>query len=48
MAEGKVRKHLEEHTLLAQKYVLDESKTVQEVLPEGATVTAFVRYTLGG
>ena len=48
MAEGKVRKHLQENTLLAQKYVLDESKTVQEVLPEGATVKAFVRYTLGG
>ena len=48
MAEGKVRKHLEENTLLAQKYVLDESKTVQEVLPEGTTVQAFVRYTLGG
>jgi len=48
MAEGKVRKHLEENTLLAQKFVLDESKTVQEMLPEGTTVTAFVRYTLGG
>jgi elongation factor Ts len=48
MAEGKVRKHLEENTLLAQKYVLDESKTVQEVLPQGTTVTAFIRYTLGG
>ncbi|MDP7009341.1 MAG: translation elongation factor Ts [Phycisphaerales bacterium] len=48
MAEGKVRKHLEENTLLAQKFVLDESKTVQEVLPEGATVQAFIRYTLGG
>jgi len=48
MAEGKVRKHLEENTLLAQKYVLDESKTVQEILPEGTSVTAFIRYTLGG
>ncbi|MDP6542253.1 MAG: translation elongation factor Ts [Phycisphaerales bacterium] len=48
IAEGKVRKHLEENTLLAQKYVLDESKTVQEILPEGTTVTAFIRYTLGG
>ena len=48
MAEGKVRKHLEENTLLAQKYVLDESKTVQELLPEGTTATAFIRYTLGG
>ena len=47
MAEGKVRKHLQENTLLAQKYVLDESKTIQEMLPEGTTITAFTRYTLG-
>lgn len=47
MAEGKVRKHLQENTLLAQKYVLDESKTIQEMLPEGAAITAFTRYTLG-
>jgi elongation factor Ts len=47
MAEGKVRKHLQENTLLAQKYVLDESKTVQELLQEGTTITAFTRYTLG-
>ena len=48
MADGKVRKHLQENTLLAQKYVLDESKTIQEILPEGVNVTAFTRYTLGG
>lgn len=48
MAEGKVRKHLQENTLLAQKYVLDESKTIQEMLPEGSAITAFTRYTLGG
>lgn len=47
MAEGKVRKHLQENTLLAQKYVLDETKTVQEMLTEDATITAFTRYTLG-
>ena len=47
MSEGKVRKHLEENTLLAQKYVLDESKTIQDLLPEGTTITAFTRYTLG-
>ena len=48
MAEGKVRKHLQENTLLAQKYVLDESKTIQELLADGTTITAFTRYTLGG
>ena len=47
MADGKVRKHLQENTLLAQKYVLDESKTIQEMLPEGTIITAFTRYTLG-
>ena len=47
MAEGKVRKHLQENTLLAQKYVLDESKSVQDMLPEGTTISAFTRYTLG-
>lgn len=47
MAEGKVRKHLQENTLLAQKYVLDESVSVQDILPEGTTVLAFKRYTLG-
>ena len=47
MAEGKVRKHLQENTLLAQKYVLDESKSVQDLLTDGATITSFTRYTLG-
>ena len=32
MAEGKVRKHLQENTLLAQKYVLDDEKTIKEVI----------------
>jgi elongation factor Ts len=47
MSEGKVRKHLQENTLLAQKYVLDESKAIQELLADGTTITAFTRYTLG-
>lgn len=48
MAEGKVRKFLEESTLIKQKYVLDESIRVEDVLPEGCSITNFVRYTLGG
>ena len=48
MAEGKVRKFLEESTLVKQKYVLDESVSVEDVLPEGCSITNFVRYTLGG
>ncbi len=47
IAEGKVRKFLEEHTLLNQKYVLDETKSVKEMLPAEVTVKRFVRYTLG-
>lgn len=47
MSEGKVRKYLEENTLIHQKYVLDESKKIKEVLG-GATVKTFIRYTLGG
>jgi translation elongation factor EF-Ts len=38
---------LEENTLIHQKYVLDESKKIKEVLG-GANVKTFVRYTLGG
>jgi len=48
MSEGKVRKFLEENTLIKQKYVLDESQTVEDILPDGCTITNFVRYTLGG
>lgn len=47
IAEGKVRKYLEDNTLLHQKYVLDESKTIKELLPKGVTIKRFVRYTLG-
>jgi elongation factor Ts len=47
IATGKVRKYLQEKTLLHQKYVLDESKMVKEILPSGLTIKRFVRYTLG-
>ncbi|MCA9291301.1 MAG: translation elongation factor Ts [Phycisphaerales bacterium] len=47
MAEGRVRKYLEENTLLHQKYVLDESQAIKDVLPKGVTITRFARYTLG-
>ena len=48
IAEGKVRKFLEENTLIKQKYVLDETKTIEDLLPSDAKITHFVRYTLGG
>jgi elongation factor Ts len=47
IAQGKVRKYLEEKTLLNQKYVLDESTMVKDVLPAGVAIRQFVRYTLG-
>lgn len=47
IATGKVRKYLQEKTLLHQKYVLDESKMVKEILPSDLTIKRFVRYTLG-
>ncbi len=47
IAEGRVRKYLEENTLLNQKYVLDESKQVKDLLPGGTTIKSFIRYTLG-
>ena len=47
IAEGRVRKFLEEKTLLNQKYVLDETKTVRQMLPAGVSVRRFIRYTLG-
>lgn len=47
MSEGKVRKYLEENTLVNQKYVKDETQTVKQILPAGAKIKKFVRYTLG-
>ena len=47
IAEGKVRKFLETSTLLDQKFVRDESKTIKEVLPAGVKVKRFIRYTVG-
>ncbi len=49
IAEGKVRKYLEDNTLINQKYVLDETKTVKQVLADagGSAIKRFIRYTLG-
>ena len=47
IAEGKVRKHLEQSVLLHQKYVHDETQPVKAILPAGVTIKRFVRYTLG-
>jgi elongation factor Ts len=47
IASGKVRKYLEERTLVNQKYILDESQAVKEILPANVTIKQFVRFTLG-
>jgi len=47
IALGKVRKFLEENTLLDQRYIRDDTKPVKEILPKGVTVKRFVRYTVG-
>ncbi len=49
IASGKMRKWIDEHTLLGQIYVRElENKTkVKDVLPEGAKVHTFVRYAVG-
>lgn len=46
IAEGKVRKYLEDNTLMYQKYVLDETKTIKQLVGD-AKITRFIRYTLG-
>ncbi len=47
VAEGKVRKYLEEVTLLNQKSVQDDTKSIRDLIPKGTTIKSFVRYTLG-
>ena len=47
IADGKVRRHLQDTLLLYQAYILDESKSVKDILPKGVNVTKFIRYTLG-
>ncbi len=49
IAEGKVRKHLQQTTLLNQMYVKDPSgkTSVKSILPEGVTIKRFLRYVVG-
>jgi elongation factor Ts len=50
IADGKVRKYLEENTLLDQKYVRDPSgkQSVREAIGSNAKVVKFVRFVVGG
>jgi elongation factor Ts len=54
MVEGRVRKFYEEHTLLAQTFVIDGESKVRDVVARAekdvgapVKVTGFVRYALG-
>jgi len=48
MVEGKMRKYLDTVTLLRQPFVKDDKKQVQDLLPNGTTITRFARYQVGG
>lgn len=50
IATGKLRKWVDENTLLGQVYLreLDAKKPVRDYLPKGAKLKRFVRYKLGG
>ncbi len=50
MIVGKIKKWTGENTLLGQTYIreLDAKKPVRDYLPKGATISAFVRFALGG
>jgi elongation factor Ts len=50
IATGKMRKWVDEHTLLGQIYLreMDAKKPIRDYLPKGAKVLRFVKYELGG
>ena len=48
IAEGKVRKFFEDNTLLGQKWVRDESKSVGSLVPKGSKIVTFIRMAVGG
>jgi elongation factor Ts len=46
--EGKINKYFSEQCLLNQAFLMDDSKTVEQVLKEaGASIVSFVRYAVG-
>ena len=49
IAEGKLRKWVDDHTLLGQIYLreLDAKKPVRDYVPKGARIMNFVRYAVG-
>jgi elongation factor Ts len=49
IAEGKLRKWVDDHTLLGQIYLreLEAKKPVRDYVPKGAKIVKFVRYAVG-
>ncbi len=45
--EGKINAFFKERVLLEQAYIMDPSKSVAQVLPEGASITKFIRFGVG-
>lgn len=48
MVTGRMRKFYEENALLKQAFVKDDKKQIKDLLPDGITITSFVRFALGG
>lgn len=48
MVTGKIRKYLEDNTLLLQMYIKDDKKSIKELLPKGVSITKFARFQVGG
>lgn len=44
---GKINKYYKENCLLEQAFVKDDKKAIKDLLPNGVTITEFVRYQLG-
>ena len=46
IVEGRVQKYYKEVCLLEQAYIKDDKQTIKQILPEGATVEQFIRFTI--
>lgn len=47
MIEGKIAKFLDGVVLLRQPFVMDGDKRIEDLLPKGAKIKRFVKYTVG-
>ena len=47
IVDGRMGKFFQEFCLVEQAFVKDPDKSVKELLPEGASITGFVRFKVG-